>query len=151
MLYDNKGNTLFQGVSSFTVQPVPASDSRALRIMVPVAIEGNYVQAVLDTGGMYFMCDSDLVSLSGDDLSDWEGEDVVRVRGHTIAGSLYRLKLQLLATEGNSVEVEVTAFVPNAPHEWPLPPYMGFQGCLERFRFAIDGEADLFYFGGGPY
>jgi hypothetical protein len=152
LLYDSDGNTFFQGVSSFTIQPVPPSNPRALRIVVPVGLEGNYTQAVVDTGGIYFICNADLASLLAVDLSAAVGKDTIFIRGKHVSGHLYRFTLELVATHaGNSITLEATTFVPDEPTEWDLPPYIGFHGCLERFRFAVDPGTELFYFGYGEF
>jgi hypothetical protein len=48
------------------------------------------------------------------------------------------------ADEGKSLDVEATAFV--SP-DWPWPNFIGYQGLLQRIRFAVDPETNLFYFG----
>ena len=44
---------------------------------------------------------------------------------------------------------EATAFVPELEHgeTWPLPSYLGGQGCLDRIRFAVDPGDEVVYFG----
>ncbi|MBI4531612.1 MAG: hypothetical protein HY709_08815, partial [Candidatus Latescibacteria bacterium] len=48
------------------------------------------------------------------------------------------------AEEGENVEVEATWFI--SP-DWPGPIVIGWKGCLERLRFAVDPSEDTFYFG----
>ena len=57
--------------------------------------------------------------------------------------------MTLLATAGESLTFEATAFVPELDHgeTWPLPSYLGWQGCLDRIRFAIDPVDEVVYFG----
>jgi len=41
---------------------------------------------------------------------------------------------------------------PEEAEQWNherLPSYLGMMGCLDRMRFALDPEHDLFYFGAG--
>jgi hypothetical protein len=56
--------------------------------------------------------------------------------------------LRLAADEGDSIDVEITAFVP-VSEEWPanLPSFVGLTGCMDRMRIAIDPGTELFYFG----
>ena len=52
--------------------------------------------------------------------------------------------VEFLATEGDNVVVEATWFI---SEDWPGPAVIGWKGCLERFRFALDPSDDSFYFG----
>ncbi len=78
----------------------------------------------------------------------------VELRSHSgkIRGDLYRLPLKFLAAEGESVELEATAFVPNFDQSiWQnAPTFLGFRDCLDRLRFAIDPSEEKFYFGPHP-
>lgn len=71
------------------------------------------------------------------------------VRGIKYQGQLYRLPIKFLAAEGESFELEVTAFIPHLEpgQEWLFPSFLGLQGCLEFLRFAVDPGANVFYFG----
>lgn len=59
-------------------------------------------------------------------------------------GSLYRIPLRIDAEEGETLDVEATVFL--SP-DWTGPNFVGYQGLLQRIRFAIDPETNLFYFG----
>ena len=50
----------------------------------------------------------------------------------------------LHADEGESLDVEATVF--QSP-DWRGPSFLGYQGLLQRIRFAVDPETNLFYFG----
>lgn len=88
------------------------------------------------------------------DEEDALDEDTVNLRGSSVTGRLCRLLLRIQAEEGTSIELEVTTLIPRDTREdqWieQLPCYLGWQGCLERLRFAIDPNTDTFYFG-PPY
>jgi hypothetical protein len=58
-------------------------------------------------------------------------------------GWLARLPLRLRANVGEDLTVEATWLV--VP-EWPGPTVLGWRGCLERFRWAIDPDDEAFYF-----
>jgi hypothetical protein len=60
---------------------------------------------------------------------------------------LYRAAVLLIATQGESAELEVTAFVPDDETWNDEPLFLGFFNCLDRVRFAIDPVAERFYFG----
>jgi hypothetical protein len=55
----------------------------------------------------------------------------------------------LVATGGESLTFEATAFLPETETQgdWALPSFLGWQGCLERIRFAVDPAEEVFYFG----
>ncbi len=127
------------------------------RIFIPIHINftetdprlsGHLIEAVLDTGGIYFICNSDILSEMEIDPDESLGPQVIHVRGGKILGYLFRLQLTFKAEAGmgESLSIEITALVSD---EWMLPPYLGFQGCMERMKFAIDPTPnnELFYFG----
>lgn len=75
------------------------------------------------------------------------GEPVrLEIRLGTFEGRLERLPIQFPAIEGHPLRVEAAWFV--SPH-WPGPLVLGWKGCLERFRFALDPREERFYFGEG--
>ncbi len=115
------------------------------RILVPVAIEGRMTQAALDTGGVYLVCDPELASQLNLNPADGLGSVPLLIRGNRVLGDLHRVAMMLLATEGQNLELEVTAFVPK--EVLPLPSFMGLTGCLEWIRFAVDPTTQTFYFG----
>ena len=53
--------------------------------------------------------------------------------------------------EGESLAIDATAFVPalTPRQQWDgeLPCVLGLRFCLERMRFAVDPQRELFYFG----
>jgi hypothetical protein len=117
--------------------------------MVPVAVGSTLLEAVVDTGGAYFMIDPELAAEAGIDPAAALLSSEIRVRGRLYRGSLYRLPITLVAEEGDSLTFDATTFVAdqegNPP--WALPPYLGWQGCLERIRIAIDSVAGDVFFG----
>ena len=73
-----------------------------------------------------------------------------KIRGDSCNGWLYRMPISLEAEEGTGITVEATVFIPElAPHQvWEdIPNFLGLGGFLERIRFAVDPEHNLFYFG----
>ncbi|HYX22539.1 MAG TPA: hypothetical protein VFC23_00165, partial [Thermoanaerobaculia bacterium] len=49
-------------------------------------------------------------------------------------GRLHRGSITILADEGKPLDVEATVFL--AP-DWPGPNFLGYQGFLQRIRFAV--------------
>jgi hypothetical protein len=61
-----------------------------------------------------------------------------------LRGSLYRVPVRIPADEGDPLDLEATVFF--SP-EWHGPSFIGYEGLLQRIRFAVDPEENLFYFG----
>ena len=142
------GRSFAQGACTFLYHPATEEDVTP-RIIVAVQIEGLQTETVVDTGGVYLVCDPEIADLLDVDPARGLGIAELNIRGIKVSGSLHRLSLTLLAEQGQSIELEATAFVPRLqPNEpWKLPSFMGLMGCLERLRFAVDPSTDTFYFG----
>lgn len=142
------GRPFATGACSYWDQPI--SDSiETPRIVVGVRIGGSQTHAAVDTGGVYFVCDPGISELLDLHPSASLGVDALLIRGYRYEGHLQRLIITMLAEEGESLPLEVTAFIPHlAPEqEWRFPSFLGLQGCLEFLRFAIDPGANAFFFG----
>jgi len=59
-------------------------------------------------------------------------------------GYLNRQQFIIQADIGESILIEGTFFV---TEDWNFPVVIGWKGCLERFRFALDPGIKKFYFG----
>lgn len=59
-------------------------------------------------------------------------------------GRLCRGIATIRAENGESLAVDTTFFL---SREWPGGNFVGYQGFLERFRFAVDPGVNRFYFG----
>jgi hypothetical protein len=142
------GRPFAQGASTYLYRPATERDTTP-RIFVAVLIEDIPTETVVDTGGVYLVCEPETADLLDLDAASGLATDKVNIRGRSVPGTLHRLYLTLLAEEGKSLKLETTAFVPRLrPNErWDLPPYMGLRGCLEWIRFAVDPTTDTFYFG----
>jgi hypothetical protein len=68
---------------------------------------------------------------------------VLSSRYGTLRGELVRIGIEFPAAEGMYLQVDATWFV---SEEWPGPLVIGWRGCLERFRFALDRGDESFYF-----
>ncbi len=143
------GEPFATGFIEYNYQPATEHELEP-RIMFQVAIENRRVTAILDTGAPYVVCNPSLTRELG--LLPVLALTQMRllIRGVSVTGRLYRLNLTFLATQGNDLTVETTAFVPDPEWEerWGnLPSFIGLNGCLERMRFAVDPGSDTFYFG----
>jgi len=124
------------------------------RILIPIEVSGQETRAVLDTGGLYFICSASFARFVGLVLSDGVGNETLNIRGTKIRGELYRIPIKLVAEEhyGCSIEFEVTAFIYEDELDYPM--FLGWTSCMERIQFAIQpftevsGEdGGLFHFG----
>jgi hypothetical protein len=146
MLHFADGSPFSCGVCALSCRPIRESDS-SLRILIPVKIGNIETQAVVDTGGVYLCCDKQTAQdLRLDPAVGLETLTLIGGMGK-IRGSLHRISLTLVPDRGQGLELQVTAFIPHQDEIWNLPSLLGFQGCLERLRFAIDMTTDSFYFG----
>jgi hypothetical protein len=128
----------------------PAAEDISPRIILQVEIEGILLNAIVDTGAPYVVCAPGLarqMSLQPDFALD---RIQMAIRGLKVRGHLHRLNMTFLASQGESLTLEATVFVPD--EEWEAnwgeqPSFIGLSGCLERLRFAVDPTTDTFYFG----
>ncbi|HEY2289684.1 MAG TPA: hypothetical protein VGM86_03175 [Thermoanaerobaculia bacterium] len=72
-------------------------------------------------------------------------EILLSTRLGTFRGGLYRGPLFFEVFEGEPLDIEATIFV--SPSWPPGENFLGYQGLLQRIRFAVDPEVNLFYFG----
>jgi hypothetical protein len=117
---------------------------RLTRLLIPIRLGDITTDAVLDTGGAYLILHPELAAEIG--LSSDDGLSVERlsIRGNSHEGVLHRYPVTLPATTGDALTFDATVFVPS---EWDLPTYMGWHGCLERLRIAVDPAAETLFFG----
>jgi len=126
-----------------TDQDNPGSEARIL-VRISLSLVPGSVLAVVDTAAPWCIFGPDVgLSLR---RAFWpvEGQVSLSTRIGRLRGDLYRLPLTLLADEGENLEVEATVFL--SP-DWRGPNFIGYEGLLQRIRFAVDPETNLFYFG----
>jgi hypothetical protein len=142
------GRPFATGACPYWDQP-PSEHTATPRITVVVKIDGFETQAVVDTGGVYFVCDPQIPNTLN--LNPSAGLEVppLRIGIDKYRGNLHRLAITLVAEKGESLELEVAAFIPRLDpgQEWQKPSFLGLQGCLEFLRFAVDPGTNAFYFG----
>ncbi len=116
------------------------------RIYVPFRPQGIAIRLVglLDTGGHFCILSPDVVEMVGDVLGGSDEEASLLTSQGRLVGGLYRHGIELLAEEGENLELEATVFV--SP-DWRGPSVLGYTGVLDRVRFAVDPRANRFYFG----
>jgi hypothetical protein len=135
-------NQTYRGKSKYRPDHPDPSGSLLVAIVCRVGGRKDNEIALLDTASQWCVLPSPLALELGYDL-----ETARDVRLHTrhgaLSGELTRFPILFVAEEGESVEVDATWFV---TRDWPGPMVIGWKGCLERIRFALDPSEDDFYF-----
>ena len=99
---------------------------------------------MIDTAAPWCVLESSLADRIADQEIPLVHGQLLSSRLGVFTGDLCRSSITLLADEGDSLTVEATVFV---CADWPGPSVIGYNGFLERVRFAVDPTTNLFYFG----
>ena len=147
-LFFADGRPFVTGLQSHVFYAPTPAEPKA-RLVLRVVLEGLTTQAMVDTGGLYLFCMPSVARALNLDATQALGAQTILFRDERVQGTLHRLTLTLLAEDGEDMQIDVTAFVPDASYESvpELPSILGLHGCLERARFAFDPSTDTFYFG----
>lgn len=144
------GTAFSNGAMTYQFRPATRGEKYE-RLVVTIFVGPFATTAVVDTGGVFFICTPELGKQLGLDPQRGAPTDKLYLRGRTLEGSLHPLEIELAAQDGETLIVTVTAFLPHlrAGEEWSeeFPCIMGLYGCLERLRFAVDPVTETFYFG----
>jgi hypothetical protein len=121
----------------------PGSDAR---IVIPVAIDliPKPVLAVVDTAAPWCIFEPAVGLILQRRFVQVLKRVVLSTRLGRYGGSLYRGLITFPADEGEPLDVDATVFL--SP-DWQGPNFLGYEGLLQRIRFAVDPETNLFYFG----
>lgn len=124
----------------------PEHPSLDARIILPVTstLFPSVFSAVVDTAAPWCIFRPEIGAVLVRSLWPVRDHAVLSTRFGVLHGSLYRVPVTLPAEQGEALDLEVTAFL--SP-DWTGPNFIGYQGLLQRIRFAVDPEANLFYFG----
>jgi len=116
------------------------------RIFVPARLEGLDVDvtALVDTAAPWCVLEGALASVFAERDAILVPRQILSSRLGIHTGDLCRASVTLLADEGDSLTVDATVFV--CP-DWSGPNIIGYNGLLERIRFAVDPSFNAFYFG----
>jgi hypothetical protein len=142
MLRFPDGTAFASGSAPYTYLP-----EESPRLQIEIEIDGQRFLAAVDTAAPYFICNLAVADLLGLTATEHVGAVTLSTRKGRTKGRLYRTAVVLLATEGESAEIEVTTFVPDDETWNDEPLFLGLVNCLDRVRFAVDPAADRFHFG----
>lgn len=140
MLRSLNGEEFTTGVCTYRFRP-PSDADITPRIMVPIRLDRIFTEAVLDTGGIYLICNSELAMQIGVERGNGLDSRELNIRGVVVRGTLHRINLELIAEEGDDCVLDVTVFIPEQEY-YQLPVFLGMQNCLESLRFAIEPARD---------
>ena len=115
------------------------------RLFVEVAcwVGRQKVDALVDTASEWCVLPAGIAAQLGYEVHADEMDARLHTRYGTMVGQLVRIPVGFQADEGVIVEIEATWFI---SEDWPGPPVLGWKGCLERIRFALDPGEESFYF-----
>ncbi|HEX3551790.1 MAG TPA: hypothetical protein VIA62_01000 [Thermoanaerobaculia bacterium] len=116
------------------------------KIFVKVSLEDaeSGFWAQIDTGSAWSVLDPLFARRLG--YLDLDGEPIrLDTRLGRKSGALVRLPIRFLADDGVPFDTEGTFFICS---DWPSGrTFLGYSGLLDAMRFALDPQANHFYFG----
>ena len=129
-------------------------DNNNNRIVIPVQFEhaDPPIPVIVDTGAPWPILDPHKADELGIDYraGGWRANPLY-IRGFLYYGWFCDMTVTFVVDEGfgRSLDVEATVFIPELPPDeaWLHPNFIGLDGLLNRVRFAVDPENNLFYFG----
>jgi hypothetical protein len=114
-----------------------------LFVAMPCVVSDGALDALLDTASQWCVLPTWVASGLGYDLEPASPEAFLSTRFGELRGRLERIPVRFAAEEGEPIEVDATWFL---SEDWIGPPVIGWKGCLERIRFALDPGEVQFYF-----
>ena len=129
----------------------PQDEPQSRRIVIPLRLadDANITRAVVDTGAPWSVLNPDRAEKLQNYSMEYRDLRIL-IRGMNYRGDIWRIPVEMIAHEGQGFRFEASVFVPKFRSEfdtWNLPEFVGLQGFLDRIRFAVDPEENLFYFG----
>lgn len=104
------------------------------------------ISAQVDTGAAWSILDPETAESL--DLLNSEGDvTILDTRFGKMEGRLVRIPVRFVADEGEFLDTEGTFFI--SPDWPPGRTFLGYSGLLDSIRFALDPQANHFYFGPG--
>ncbi len=137
------------GACRYEDSPLNEPQNRRLVIPIRLAQATIITHAVVDTGAPWSVVNPDRAELLQDYSTEYR-DLRIHIRGTAFRGDIWRIPVEMVAHEGQSIRFEASVFIPNLRPDfdsWSLPEFIGLQGFLDRIRFAVDPEDNLFYFG----
>jgi hypothetical protein len=140
------GISFTRGRSTFSDQG-PGRQEPTAKVYVKVHFEGleEPILAQVDTGAAWSVLAPEVARRIGVSASSSEQPASLRTHLGIWEGHLVRLPFTFVADEGESLLSEGVFFVcSDCPPGWT---FLGYSGLLDSIRFALDPQANHFYFG----
>jgi hypothetical protein len=143
ILFERGGTPFATGVSRFHDGIVSArTDARIYLQVIPANLEAA-VYAMVDTGAPWCIFDPIIGAKIFERLELLRERAFLQTRFGTFQGVLCRGSVTLVAHEGETLNVDAAIFL--SP-DWPGGNFLGYEGFLDRIRFAVDPHRNRFYF-----
>jgi hypothetical protein len=101
------------------------------------------VLAMVDTAAPWCIFEPDICEQIRERLVVVEEDARLHSRLGHFQGTLGLGRLKVSAVEGESLDLDVLMFL---CLDWPGGNFIGYQGFLDRIRFAVDPHRNRFYF-----
>ena len=133
-----------QGRSKFS-DHAPGVGELTAKVYIPVQFgRSRPLLAQLDTGAAWSVLDP-MIAQSLSSSLDWVEPAIMATRFGSLSGYLARTPVTFPAEEGEPLTILGTFFV---SEHWPAGlTFLGYSGLLDAMRFALDPQANDFYFG----
>lgn len=115
-----------------------------IHIRLEIGDSGVELLALVDTAAPWCILESRLVQAAREQLEELPRDVALSTRLGRFHGRLYLGALKLLPDDGEELLVTTTFFL---SQDWPGGNFVGYLGFLDRIRFAVDPQANRFYFG----
>lgn len=138
------GERFSRGRSKF-VDHAPGRTEVTAKIYIKVQFGSSRTMlAQLDTGAAWSVLDQETAQRLGSSLDRIAPASMSTRFGH-LTGYLAQTPITFPADEGQALTITGTFFV---SEDWPFPfSFLGYSGLLDAIRFALDPQANDFYFG----
>ena len=131
------------GISDYREDEEIENKTCFVSIKVSLGNDSPIELAFLDTGSEFNVCSFETFESLNLPI-DKSNEIVYSTRFGSLSGYLNRQQFVIHADFGDSLMIEGTFFITEF---WKFPIVIGWKGCLEKVRFALDPGIKKFYFG----
>lgn len=131
----------------FDEDPDKKRENAAIYIPVNIPLGGGRSIAVIafvDTGSPYVMVGPDVIEALGLRPHSAAVHITVHTRMGLIDGFLDSVDLVIPAEDGESLQIAANVF---ASDKWDQGVFLGYAGCMTHFNFAVQPDANKFFFG----
>jgi hypothetical protein len=145
ILFEGSGTPFALGMTYFRDSLGSSAQQAGPRIYLEVFPEiwPSPVLAMVDTAAPWCIFDPAVGAKIRDRLDVVQENALLHTRLGYFQGTLGHGQLRIVAAQGEHLEVQALMFL--SP-DWPGGNFIGYEGCLDRIRFAVDPYRNRFYF-----